>query len=104
MKTSKINYTVLTAVALIVLGLGVAAFTGLKAVSLMQEARKLDLATMNFAGYSYRMSVFGKQISNQLAIMTGGLMSMAAGLIVLGVVRQKKKAKKLQDRISSAAK
>ena len=104
MKTSKVNYTVLTAVALIIIGGGVAAFTGLRALSLIQEARKLDLSTMNYAGYSYRMSVFGKQISNQFAIMIGGLLGMTAGLTILGLIRQKKKAQKLQDQISISAK
>ena len=104
MKTSKVNYTVLTAVALIIIGGGVAAFTGLRVLSLIQEARKLDLSTMNYAGYSYRMSILGKQISNQFAVMIGGLMGMSAGLIVLGVIRQKKKAQKLQDQISISAK
>ena len=92
----------MTAVILIVLGLGVAAFTGLRAVNLIQEARKLDLSTMNYAGYSYRLGEIGRQVSDQFAIMVGGLLGMTAGLVVLGVARQKKKAQKLQDRISAA--
>ena len=84
MKTSKINYTVLTAAALIIVGGGVAAFTGLKALNLVQEARMLDPLNMNYLGYSYQMETIGEQISSLYTVMIGGLLAMSAGLGILG--------------------
>ena len=103
MKTKKINYTVLTAVALIVVGGGVAAFTGLKVLNLVQEFRKLDPMAMNYLRFQYLQEEIGEQISSLWAVMIGGLLGMTAGLSILGIIRQKKKAKKLQDQISISA-
>ena len=102
MKTSKINYTVLVAVFLIILGGVVAAFTGLKVMNLVQEARKLDLTTMNYNTYVCQMDKIRDQISSQFAVIFGAVLGMGTGLSILGFISQKKKAKKLQDQINSS--
>ncbi len=102
MKTSKINYTHFTALALIVLGGGVAAFTGLKAHNLMQSTRMLDPMSMNYLRYQSQMEAIGEQISSLFAVMTGGLLVMTAGLTILGIIRRKRKAQVLRDQINTS--